>query len=133
MALIQIDIEVPPEVIVHAGVPDVRIIDDTRASLHGEEVRVDLPGVGAVGEELDRAKAEAGLVGEGEQCGALVGPVRRGRLICDGVKLPPGGGSLRVVALLVGQRGEDDPVGGVEIGERGGEEPQERRHAGPED
>lgn len=133
LALVQIDIEVPGEVVARDGVAGVRVVDDARAALHGEEVRGDLASVAAGGEELDGAEAEAGLVGEGEQRGARVGPVGGSRLVRDGEELPPGGGGQRAVALVVGRRGEDDPVGGAEVGERGGGEPRERRYAGPED
>ena len=57
LALLQIDIEVPREVVVRADVAGVCVVDDARAALHGEEVRGDLARVAAVREERDGPKA----------------------------------------------------------------------------
>lgn len=133
LAMVQIDIEVLGEVTAQDGVARVRVVDDARAALHGEEVGGGLAGVAARGEEGNGAEPEARLVGEREQRGARVRPVRGRGLVGHGEELPPGDRGQRAVARVVGRRGEDDPPGGAQRRERRGREHRERGHARPRD
>lgn len=132
MALVQIHIEVPGEVPAQDGVARVGVVDDPRPALHGEEVRRCLARRAPGRKESDGAESKATLVGEREQHGAWVGPVRGGSLVGDGEDLPPGDRAQRAVPRGVRRRGEDDPARAAEVRVRRGGERRERGHLGPE-
>jgi len=132
LALVQIDIEVTGEVAAQDGVAHVGVVDDPRPALHGEEVRRGLARRAPGWKESDGAESEVILVGEREQDGAWVGPIRGGRLVGDREELPPGDRAQRAVPRGMRRRDEDDPARAAEVRVRRGEEDGERGHLGPE-